>query len=420
MNPILPMNYYIPDVEARQWNNKKIYLYGSKDIPGNDEYCSYDYQVFSSEDLIHWCRHDNVFTSQNHGLYSAHKTSPLYAPDCAYIHNKYYLFYCQADNAEGFAVSDNPEGPFHDALPISPADNDSIDPAVLVDDDGSVYYYWGQYHAKGGKLSSDLRTVTSITDNLLTEEEHGFHEGISIRKRNGLYYLSFSDISRGRPTCIGYAVSRNPLGPFVKKNIIIDNTGCDPQTWNNHGSIACINGEWYVFYHRSTHNSFFSRQVCAEKINFNEDGTIDEVEMTTQGIEGPLACSRTMEAYRACMLSGSVYVDDYSDENNSYEYLTNIHNGDWAVYKYINFDKGITETTIEASSQSYGGTIQIFLDMLESEPVGTIEIKGTGGKYEFRPFKGRIKPDVSGIHAVYLKFTGNKGILMNLKEFRFM
>lgn len=414
------MNCYIPDVEARQWDNKTIYLYGSKDLPGNDEYCSYEYQIFSSDDLIHWHSHDGVFSSKTIGAYSANKVSPLYAPDCAYINNKYYLFYCQSDNSEGIAVSDNPAGPFHDAGPILPADNDSIDPAVLVDDDGSVYYYWGQYHAKGGKLSSDLRTVTSVTDNILTEEEHGFHEGISIRKRNGLYYLSFTDISRGRPTCIGYAVSKKPLGPFVKKNIIIDNMGCDPQSWNNHGSIACISGEWYVFYHRSTHNSFFSRQVCAERIAFNDDGTIDEIEMTTQGIEGPIACSRVIEAYRACMLSGSVYVDDYSDENKSYEYLSNIHNGDWAVYKYINFDENITVLSVTASSQTYGGTIQIYLDTMESQPVGNIEIRETGGKYAFHSFNGRIKPDVSGVHAVYLKFTGNKGILMNLKEFRFM
>jgi len=419
MNPILPMNYYIPDVEARQWKDKKVYLYGSKDIGGNDEYCSYEYQVFSSEDMINWQPGNIAFSSDRYGPYTANHISPLYAPDCIYINNKYYLFYCQADNTEGVAVSENPMGPFCNAKPVIPADGDAIDPAVLVDDDGSVYYYWGQYHARGGKLSADFQSIESVTDNLLTEEEHGFHEGISARKRNGLYYLSFSDISRGRPTCIGYAVSRNPLGPFVKKNIIIDNKGCDPQSWNNHGSITEINGEWYVFYHRSTHNSFFSRHVCAEKITFNEDGTINELEMTTQGVEGPISCSREIYAFTACLLSGSVYIDDYSDGNNSFEYLTNIHNKDWVVYKYINFDRDITAITVNAASQTYGGRIEVYLDNLESGAIGWVEVKKTKGKFDFQTFAGVIMDKPAGIHALYLKFTGPGGNLINLKTIQF-
>lgn len=344
----------------------------------------------------------------------------MYAPDCAYINGKYCLFYCQSDGTEGVAFSENPMGPFQEAKNILPASGDGIDPAVLVDDDGDIYYYWGQYHAKGGKLSDDLQTLTCITEDILTEEKDGFHEGISVRKRNGLYYLSFSDISRGRPTCISYAVSKSPLGPFEKKNVIIDNTGCDPQSWNNHGSIAEINGEWYVFYHRSTHNSFFSRHVCAEKIHFNEDGTIDEVEMTTQGIEGPINYRRELYASRACLLSGKVYIDDYSSINQYYEYLTNIHHEDFAVYKYIKFEKIAKLFEIEASSQTYGCMVDVYLDTLESVPVTKLNIKKTNGKFDFQRFKSKLKKEIEGTHALYLRFSGSKGVLANVKSFRFL
>ena len=108
------------------------------------------------------------------------------------------------------------------------------------DDDGQVYYFWGQGSLRGGKLSEDLSEVIpeTMVKGILTEDRDGFHEGISIRKRNGIYYLVYADSSRGRPTCLGYAMSDKPLGPYTKKGIIIDNTGCDPASWNNHGSVS--------------------------------------------------------------------------------------------------------------------------------------------------------------------------------------
>ena len=111
---------------------------------------------------------------------------------------------------------------------------------------------------------------STLNTHLLTEEEHGFHEGSSVRKRNGIYYFVYTDISRGKASCLSYATSKSPLGPFKKGGVIIDNTGSDPDNWNNHGSIAEYNGQWYVFYHRASHNSNYSRRTCVEPIYFNE------------------------------------------------------------------------------------------------------------------------------------------------------
>lgn len=54
MNPLLSSQYYIPDVEARVDQDGTIYLYGSKDIVNDDDYCSNEYQVFYSKDMVHW------------------------------------------------------------------------------------------------------------------------------------------------------------------------------------------------------------------------------------------------------------------------------------------------------------------------------------------------------------------------------
>lgn len=441
MNPILESKYYIPDVEARQWEDGKIYLYGSQDVSGSDEYCSKEYCVFESGDMRNWTAHPASFTSMMSHRKDGSKKA-LYAPDCEKIGDRYCLFYCQEKGEEGVAFSMNPYGPFGEAREIVPADGDGIDPAILVDEDGSLYYFWGQYHAKGGRLDLEAGQVIpeTVTCDILTEEEHGFHEGISIRKRNGIYYLVYSDISRGRPTCLGYATSDKPLGPYKKRGIIIDNTGCDPESWNNHGSIAEINGRWYVFYHRSTHNSRFSRQVCVEPIYFNEDGTIDEVEMTTQGFEGPLEGFEMLEAYRACGFWGKCYIEDYRDQERSFAYVANLHHEDSMVYKYLNFNESPGAICVEASalyedvsvlvsleSRSGRGLAKARKGAAEKDPSGTAEtvaevkLSRTCGKYDFQRFRAELSGEVTpGIYSLRLTVKGEKGVLGCLKSIRFL
>lgn len=422
MNPLLPLEYFVPDVEARQWNDGRLYLYGSYDFSANPSYCSREYRVFSSTDLVHWTDHGVSFrSSEAH----AGQEFRLYAPDCVRIGTDYCLFYCLANKGEGMAVSRSPVGPFGNAVGIGGADGDGIDPAVLVDDDGQVYYFWGQHRLRGARLDPRTHTIDDATlqPALLNEKEHGFHEGASLRKRNGLYYLVYTDISRGRATSMGYAVSRSPLGPFEKRGILIDNTGCDPETWNNHGSIAAFNGKWYLFYHRSSQGSRFSRRVCIEPIVFRDNGDIDEVEMTTQGASGPLEATRELEACRACLLSGRVrtgVVGPGPGRSDTDEHLTQIIDGDWAAYKRLDFGGGVSAFQVRAGSLAYGGALEVRLDAPDGPLAGTCAVTRTGGWQQWETFTCPIDGAATGIRALYLVFRGAHGRLFDLKSFRFV
>jgi len=227
MNPVLPLTYFVPDVEARVYGDR-LYFYGSRDISGNNKYCSYDLEVFSTTDLRQFTAHGKCFSSYGPKRDTERQT-PLYAPDSILgPDGRYYLYYCQSDATEGVAVGDKPEGPFKHIGYVPIANGDFIDPAVFIDDDGTGYYYWGQHTAKGARLNPDMVTLdeAGINDCLLTEVKDGFHEGSSMRKIGGLYYFVYTDISRGNASCLSYAVSRNPLGPFEKGGVIIDNDGC--------------------------------------------------------------------------------------------------------------------------------------------------------------------------------------------------
>lgn len=424
MNPLLPPGTFVPDAEARAWSDGRLYLYGSLDIEGNTAYCSCEYKVFSSGDLKQWTDHGVSFRSRGEASGVPWSEMPLYAPDCICVDGKYYLYFCQADNGEGVAVGDAPQGPFADAVPVQGAHGDAIDPAVFLDDDGQVYYYWGQFHARGARMRADLASLdaASVRSHLLNEAEHGFHEGASVRKRNGIYYLVYTDTSRGKATCLSYATSASPLGPFTKGGVIVDNDGCDPHTWNNHGSIAEWDGRWYVFYHRSSRGSPYSRRVCVEPIHFNADGSIPEVEMTTQGAFGPISAFERMDAYRACLLAGNARTQSselpVAVEGPPAEFLSMIEDGAWAAYKYLDFGHGAVSFEVQAASMTEGGDIEVRLDRFDGPLIGKCSVSRTGGWQRWRTFACEVSAE-GGVHALYLVFRGGPGRLFNVSGFRF-
>lgn len=359
-NPLLPPQWHIPDAEAHAMPDGKLYLYGSCD-KNTGNFCSTEYYVASTADLLEWdidgpsfdvseagwangsqkrSSLSNVKTfddlpehikqhlpenAQNiplqqiiaaieaHAEGSLPPKTLLYAPDAIEKGGKYFLYFCCSDDSEGVAVSDRPTGPFHSAcrLPV-----EGIDPAVFIDQDGQGYYYWGQFSACGAKLEGSMTSIDerTIVNGLLTEKEHYFHEGSSVRKRGDIYYYVFADVSRGKPTCLGYATGKSPLGPFVYRGVLIDNACCDPGSWNNHGSIEEWNGQWYVFYHRSSQNSEYMRRVCAEPIFFDENGLIQEVKMTSQGPGAPFVAGEMIPAYTACEVAGGAYISAPQNE----------------------------------------------------------------------------------------------------------
>lgn len=97
-------------------------------------------------------------------------------------------------------------------------------------------------------------------------EGHAFFEASSIRKIGESYYFIYSS-EVSHELC--YAVSKYPDKNFIYGGVIISNGDIGygkrrkedrlAATGNNHGSIVCIEGQWYIFYHRQTHKTTYSR-----------------------------------------------------------------------------------------------------------------------------------------------------------------
>lgn len=404
MNPIFDRKYFIADPEAHKMPDGRLYVYGSTDIGGASKWSCPRHEIFSTDDpkLEKWTYHGISFLNTVENPQVSWKPgADLYAPDAIHKNGKYYLYFCGGDGGfEGVAVADAPYGPFKNAVPINCANGDGIDPAVFVDDDGTGYLLWGQFSLRGAKLNDDMLSIDESTLNpsILTEREHGFHEGASLRKRNGKYYIVYTDISRGGANCISYAMADAPLGPYKKKGTIIDNVYCGKGSWNDHGSIEEYCGQWYVFYHRSSQDDKFSRRTCVEKIFFNEDGTIDEVEMTSQGASDPIKVFQKIDASIACRMKNCRVGPDENGLNG--EVLTSHGNGswggDWAEYKYLDFEDGASKVTVCAKGK---GLIKICTEhgkLLTEIPVDS---------ETFETYTSDIK-NQTGVKPMWLVFVG--------------
>lgn len=420
-NPILPIGTYIADPSVKVWEDGRLYIYGSRD-ESTKYYCSYDHYVVSTADMQHWDIAKDAFHSKGEKDQVPYMDKPLFAPDCQCFDGKYYLYYCHPGQGtrEGVAVGDSPNGPFKNGVVLDTKGYDQIDPCVFVDDDGQAYYLWGQFTLKMAKLNDDHKRIVPATlrDSVLTESEHYFHEGSYLTKRNGIYYLVYADISRaGRPTCLGYATSSSVFGPYTYQGVIIDNDYCDPGVWNNHGSIAQFKGQWYVFYHRSSHNSTMMRRTCVEPIFFNDDGTIDEVEMTSQGAGAPLSAFQDIEIERACLLHGEAYLSLF-EENN--EQLENIHSYDNVAFKYIDFGDGLgRQVEVRVAPGTAPGRIVFAIDQKWHQRIAEVNVPARKGDEQWVILRADLA-QVQGQHALWVTFIGTNGQMYQVDKLRFV
>lgn len=428
LNPIVPPGVYIADPEARVMPDGRIYVYGSRDVP-QYTWCSKAYHVLSSDDMTNWHIEQFSFATDGLGKQTDYTSRVLYAPDCIYHNGKYYLYYCLAGEKtddEGVAIADSPYGPFRNGKVIKRAEG--IDPSVFIDDDGQAYLYWGQAYAKGAKLSSDMtRLEGEISDSLLTYEVHAFNEASSVRKRGGIYYYIYGGHQRhGESNCatLNYATSTSPLGPFTYRGVIIDNYHSQTNVVNNHGSIVEIDGNWYIFYHRPTHGTSSMRKVCVEPIHFNSDGTIQEVEMTTQGVGGPIDPFMRMDAARACQMNGNLTVQCRRPDNDiPVEYLANIRHNDYAIWRYYDFDLNqATHFMCKTWGNTSDAVIEIRLDSPQGTLLGSCPVGAMQQEVAYEIHSTQVAP-AKGVHALVLVFKNTSGKtdanLMNLEWLRF-
>ena len=404
-NPILPLWECIPDGEPRAFGNR-VYLYGSHDRFGCDKFCDYKLKAWSAsvDDLNTWVCHGHIFQTRpdtDHESSVPHTDHELYAPDVVEKDGKYYLYTYIAGAKGCVSVSDRPEGPFQflSTYEYAPEDagDDGIynDPGVLVDDDGRVFVYYGFEGSNMNELDGETMYKVipgSLRKRVMDDREEvpspkRFYEASSPRKIGDTYYLIYS----ARKGCrLAYATSDAPTGPFTYRGYIIDN-GIDYPGGNNHGSLCKVGDQWYIFYHRMTNDTMFSRRACVEKVTILPDGSIPPVEMTSLGFEESLNPYAPVKAEIACVLKGGCYI---TEKDVFTRVITQIKDGCVIGYKYFDFGEDASMKTMELAIKVHGcgckGKLHVMID-------GTEIDESACAAANLTPEDGRFAPDGSEI-----------------------
>ncbi len=330
------------------------------------------------------------------------------------------------------AVSDMPDGPFEYLGHVQNPDGSLMmkyvcfDPCAMNDDGVIRLYYGTQYgfeeeedfYTSDAGINSEIEmfgrtkeeilsypdsimgpVMLTLEDDMLTVKEearhiipykvkgtsfekHPFFEAASMRKIGEKYYFIYSSWNNHE---LCYATSEYPDRDFVFGGTIVSNAdigyeGRKPEdmlnmTGTTHGSLECINGQWYIFYHRLTHKSDYSRQGCAEKVTINFDGSIDQVEITSCGLNaGPLVAEGRYPAVIACNITNgsmphgcnSVFKEAFPNVTNIGDdrFIGEIEEGTLIGFKYFDFSsvKGIgivARMEDDSNRVSYEGPVRV-------------------------------------------------------------
>jgi hypothetical protein len=385
-NPLI-MDQFTADPTARVFEGK-IYVYPSHDIKAPPGYkgrpnwfVMEDYHVFSSENLTDWKDH-GVIVTRSAVAWADPGEYAMWAPDSVFKDGKYYFYFPAIAKTGGFrigvAIADQPYGPFKpETTPIEGVKG--IDPAVLIDKDGSAYLYYSQDKIFAARLKPNMRQIEGepiVFDNL---PKKGLQEGPFVFERNGLYYLTYPHVAN-KIERLEYATSTSPMGPFNWAGVILDEaaSGC----WTVHHSIVDYKGQWYLFYHDKDLSPSFdkNRAIRADKLFFNADGTIQKVTPTLRGV-GLVEAKSEIQIDRYSATSDQGIAVSFLDDANPHAGWKTAFSAakSWVRFNEVDFGQGGQKSIQVRAKAPGGGALEIRLDKQDGPVLGRVEVgQGTG------------------------------------------
>ncbi len=374
--------------------------------------------VLSSSDMVNWTNHGNIPVAGANGAAKWAKNS--WAPAACHKEidgkEQFFLYFADGGGGIGVLVADTPIGPFHE-----PGEEGSsrlikwgtqasegvvwlFDPAVLVDDDGTGYLYYGGGVPSGKENMPGTSRVVKLKDNMVeldgdavAIQAPAVFEDSGIHKYNDTYYYTYcSNWNNTAGTGIAnicVMTSDNPMGPFTYQGIAFENQNkFFGIGGNNHHCFFDFNGKHYFTYHAQTVTKALGipskvqvyRSTHIQEVEYDtDDKTIKPIIGTYEGVDQTqnLDPYTRVEAETIGWAKGITTADceeTGSMVNSINQKVTNITDGDYiAVSKAAFGDEGAKSFTMKAKALAGGCTVDVYLDAPEAESgkkAGTINI----------------------------------------------
>ena len=294
--------------------NDRVYLYMTGDEPAasegekpktNDYSNIVTLRVLSSDDLVNWEDHGSVRAAGRTG--AAAWATNSWAPCAAWKNmdgkDRFFLYFANSGGGIGVLSSDSPAGPFTDPIgkplisrstPTCESVTWLFDPAVLTDEDGEAYLYFGGGIPEGKQADPGTARVVKLGKDMISLDGEPVQinppwlfEDSGINRFGDTYVYSycsnFSVPPQGSAQGFGsgeivYMTSDGPTGPFTYAGQVLKNPGVFFGTGgNNHHSMFCFRDQWYITYHAATIDRAMGwnagyRSTFVDVLELNEKG----------------------------------------------------------------------------------------------------------------------------------------------------
>ncbi|SFC58415.1 Beta-xylosidase [Nocardioides terrae] len=239
-----------PDPSMIRGKDGAWYAYGTTNpiLNSSGETGEHLLPILRSADMVHWSYVGDAVSADAIPA-SWTPSSRAWAPDIRYVDGEYHLTYSLSTGGVVLATAPTPTGPWTDHGLIVPRQavagcpTGNIDQAMFTDSDGAHYLYWGSYDVICvSRMTAD---ATALTGPVTQVAQGRRMEGGFVVKRNGLYYLMYSDAGCCDGAFSGYTVkvgrSHSPFGPFV------DDAGVDLMSLSSKGGfVLAPNGNGFT------------------------------------------------------------------------------------------------------------------------------------------------------------------------------
>ena len=388
----------------------------------------------SSKDMVNWTDHGVMNVAKSPASWAKNSWAPSACHKVVGGKEKFFLYFADNGGGIGVVTSDNPWGPWSDPRGNALANRSTqncgnvewiFDPAVLIDDDGTGYIYFGGGVPKGKESNPGTARVAKLKNNMVeldgapaTINPPYLFEDSGINKIAGKYIYSYCSNwnCTGNPMSnaqICYMTSDNPMGPFSYTGIAYLNqdeflTG--NHGGNNHHAMFEFKGVWYMTYHarmlqnaQGASGDYRSTNIDYVNVNTN-NGTISKSKGSDAGVKqiqyhNPF---EKTEAETFCWMGGIETKKGSSDVSNML--VSSIDKGDWVGLAGVDFGTGASVFTAKVSSTK-GAAIKICKNKADGEVIGYLEVPNTGG--QLKEVSARLSSPIAGVCDLFFVFSGS-------------
>ncbi len=398
--------------------------------------------VISTDDMVNFTDHGAIQVAGPQG--AAKWAGNSWAPAATWkeIDGKprFFLYFANSGGGIGVLQADSPVGPFTDPLGKELISRNTpncadvlwlFDPAVLLDDDGRGYLYFGGGVPHDKIAAPGTGRVVELGEDMISVKGEAkaidipyLFEDSGIHKYKDKYYYTYCtnwQVDQAGTDKYGFhnaeiacLESDSPMGPFTYKETILENPGKYCGLYgNNHHCVFSFKNEWYMTYHsrlleKNMKVEHGYRATHVDKFVMGEDGTIGTIKQTQDSRTQLQYVNPYVENSAVNMaVMGGLNTAPLTTAPGSEMILTEIHTGDFMKVAGVDFgDSAPTKWNAFIRTLANKGercAIQIRVDRLFGDVIGYLAIEDAA---DFTKLTATLEAEVTGVHDLYLLFSG--------------